>query len=718
MEYFLRSLKYLKPYRKRLSVAVACVVLIAVLWGGGLAMLMPAMKILIGDEGFHGWAWNTMAQDRLGARIVQQRIPAGTRVDGQPIALVLSVVDVEKDSPAHEAGIHPGDWLVGIGDDPNFDVQRADVLGRTIGTYSQGGTVNLRVYTPGKRSEDDTYAPGYTATVQLGEVGFKGEILGWMATQTEEPQTRAGRFPLLLVVLGIGIGMTILRDILRFTQEYLVDTAVWQGIMDLRCDNYNVVLHLPTTFFSEKGVTDTMSRFVQDTNELANGQTTLFGKTLVEPAKAIASIVLALILSWQLTLLAMVAGPPAYFLIRKFGKVMKRASRRALESWSAMLAVLEETLTGIRVVKAYTMESAERKRFRQVNQGLVKQQRRMSRINAATAPAVEALGITAAMGAVAIAGYWVLHDQLDSEIFIALMACLAAMFDPVRKLAKVSTRFQRSDAAAKRVFELTDTPQEHRVRNAPTLPVHSESIRFQDVTYRYPSAGDDALKDIDLEITYGQRVAIVGPNGCGKTTLVSLLPRLIDPQHGRILIDGRDVAEHSVRSLRRQIGLVTQDTVLFNATIAENIAYGLRRPSSEKVLDAAKRAFVDEFVRQMPDGYETMVGQHGATLSGGQKQRLAIARAILRNPAILIFDEATSQVDADSERRIHQAMEQFMADRTTLMIAHRFQTIMSSDLIVVMNAGRIEATGNHEDLLGTNELYRHLYKTQFVDADV
>ncbi len=244
------------------------------------------------------------------------------------------------------------------------------------------------------------------------------------------------------------------------------------------------------------------------------------------------------------------------------------------------------------------------------------------------------------------------------------------------------------------------------------LPRHSRAIELQNVSFRYPGAADDALRDINLTVQAGRTIALVGPNGCGKTTLVSLLPRLIDPTSGCVQIDGQDISQYSLRSLRRQIGLVTQDTVLFNATIAENIAYGLRRPKDADVLAAAQKAYVDEFVREMPEGYDTIVGEHGATLSGGQKQRIAIARAILRDPAILIFDEATSQIDADSEQRIHQAMDEFVQGRTALMIAHRFATVLQADEIIVMAAGSILNVGTHRQLLDRCELYRHLYKTQ------
>jgi ATP-binding cassette, subfamily B, bacterial MsbA len=299
-------------------------------------------------------------------------------------------------------------------------------------------------------------------------------------------------------------------------------------------------------------------------------------------------------------------------------------------------------------------------------------------------------------------------------IFMAWMATLAAMFDPVRKLAKVATQFQRSEAAATRIFELTDAEKEKSAPHAPSLPRHSRSLQFQSVRYRYPG-GEEALRGIDLDIAVGQTVAIVGANGSGKTTLVSLVPRLLDATTGRVLIDGTDVQSVSLRSLRRQIGLVTQDVVLFNATIAENIAYGLRRPKHEDVLAAARKAYVDDFVREFPDGYETMVGEHGATLSGGQKQRICIARAILRDPAILIFDEAMSQIDTDSEQKIYAAMREFIRGRTTLMIAHRFVLLDQADLIVVMDSGTIVDAGKHEELLARCEIYRQLCKTQLLD---
>jgi ATP-binding cassette, subfamily B, bacterial MsbA len=713
MKDFVRSLRYLKPHRKRLGVSIVCVLLIALLWASGIGMIVPAMKVLISPEGLHGWAWNSIAEDRVEAKVDLDFPTVETTVDGKPVTMLIDIVRVDKDSLADKSGILKRDWIIGIANS-NGEMQRLSVANANecMGLLLDADeNLTLEIFTPGGQGNQSR-----TVALPPGKLSAGTSVLGLAAKAIPQPATKAERFPILIWALLIVAVMTVLRDFLRFCQEYLVRSVVLRAIMDLRCDNYNVALRLPATFFAREGTSDTTSRFIQDTGEVARGMSTLFGKTLVEPAKAIATLTMAMILSWEMTLMAMVIGPPAYLLIRKLGKTMKKATRRALEGWSAMLAILEETLAGIRVVKAYTMEGTERKRFFKVNRRLLKQQQRIARAEAIVAPSIEAMGISAAMAAVALAGYRVLTGQLDTEIFIGWMALLMALFDPIRKLAKVSTIFQRADAAAHRVFELQDQEQEKRVKNAPALPIHSESIELSNVSFRYPGALEDSLQDINLKINHGETIAIVGPNGSGKTTLASLLPRLIDPTEGTVLIDGCDICTHSMKSLRKQIAVVTQETILFNATIAENISYGARKPSAEAVVAAAKRAFIHEFISELPDGYETMVGQRGATLSGGQRQRITIARAILRDPAIIIFDEAMSQVDSDSERRIHDAMEEFSEGRTTVLIAHRFATVLSADRIVVIDAGKINDIGPHAELLERCKLYNHLYKTQFVDS--
>ena len=710
MKNFRRSLKYLWPQRVRLGTAVVCVLFIAVLWAGSLGAILPGMKILISDEGLHGWAWRRSVEARLGLDTVGRPMRGQHAFGDQPLPLgvVLDVVRVKDDGSARAVGIREGEWLVGLDDGSGQRLLSAYDLAEAVAAKPDAGGLRLAVYDP------QTRQGRWVGGLGFARLGAGPRLLGTMARHLPND-----KFKLLLLLLGFGVVTNVLRDLLRFVQEYLVQIAVYRGLMDLRCENYNVVLHLPVTFFSEKGVSDTMSRFVQDTGELARGHITLFGKTLVEPAKMAASVAVALAINWRLTLLTGIVSPLAFLLLRKFGKIMKRASRRALESWADMLAILEETLTGIRVVKAYTMEPSERKRFFRINRALLRQQAHMAAIDSATSPAVESLGFIAAMAAGVLAGYWVINHSygMEASDMLALTGALAATFDPIRKLAHVNIRFQQAESAATRVFEMQDRPQEKRVPDAPSLPRHAHGIELRNVSFRYPNASADALKGINLTIAAGETVAIVGPNGCGKTTLVSLLPRLIDPTAGCVLIDGIDLAGVSIRSVRRQIGLVTQDSVLFHATVAENIAYGLRRPDPRHVLEASRKAFVDEFVRDLPDGYETMVGEHGATLSGGQRQRITIARAILRNPSILIFDEAMSQVDPESEQRIHQAMAEFVKGRTCLLIAHRFITVMEADRIVVMDAGRIVDSGRHSELIERCDLYRQLYQTQLMGAD-
>jgi ABC-type multidrug transport system fused ATPase/permease subunit len=706
MRDFAKSLRYLWPYRLRLALALVCTLLISLLWAAGLAAILPGAKVLLSPEGLHGWAYNLVVADRLADGLTSRMTPSDFLVEGQSLPFVLEVTRSGGESAA--SGLTSGLWLVGVEDgEPAHRLMRADALARLLAGAPGDKPLTLRAVRPDRREVA-------AVRVQLREPGLPARALVWAASWFREPQTYGDRFPMLAALLVAALIANILRDALRVLQEYLSTSAVLLGINRLRSDTFNVALRLPMSYFAGKGTSDTISRFIQDVGSLARGHILLLGRTLVEPAKAAASLVVALFLSWKLTLLALVAGPPAFLAIRHLGRMMRRLSRQALESFSQLLEVLQEAFTGIRVVKAYTMETAERKRFLRINAQLLQQSLKAFLIESTTAPVAEALGLTAAMGAVAVAGYWVLHGQndLDAEKFLALMACLAAMFDPIRKLSSVSTVFHASDAAAARIRELHDAATEPVVPHAPSLPRHRRSIELRGVSVRYEGAGEDALCDVDLHIAAGENVAIVGPNGSGKTTLVSLLPRLLDPTRGRVEIDGLDIARHSLRSLRRQIGLVTQDAVLFHATIEENIACGLRRASHEKVLDAARRAYVDEFVAKLPQGYATMVGQHGATLSGGEKQRIAIARAILRDPAILIFDEAMSQIDSDSERRIQEAMARFCRGRTSLLIAHRFATVLSADRIVVLRAGRVVDVGPHRQLLERCAFYRDLYNTQ------
>jgi len=352
-----------------------------------------------------------------------------------------------------------------------------------------------------------------------------------------------------------------------------------------------------------------------------------------------------------------------------------------------------------------------------VTKKLYKEQRKLNHYNALSRPVIETLAVIITAIPMMFAAKWVVDNTLKLDELVTLLLLLGAMLEPMRKLADVNSRVQQSNAAATRVFEIIDMDREaNSSHSLPKLARHAKSIEFREITFSYPGHEEVVLRDVSVKIKAGQTVAVVGGNGSGKTTLLQMLPRLYVPVQGQILVDGVDTSTVSLRSLRKQIGLVTQDTLLFADTIYNNIAYSTRHATRDQVLDAAKRAFVDEFVQAFPEGYETRVGEHGVRLSGGQKQRIAIARAILRNPSILILDEAMSQIDSDSEKKITMALREITKDRTVLMIAHRFQTVISSDMIVCLDRGEVAGIGTHSQLLESCAAYRKLYENQFKEA--
>jgi ABC-type multidrug transport system fused ATPase/permease subunit len=473
---------------------------------------------------------------------------------------------------------------------------------------------------------------------------------------------------------------------------------------------------------------------VQDAQGLQDGFKTVLGQSIQEPIKAALAFGLALWFDWQLTMFIVLFGPLMFAIIKKFGKKMRRASRKALQSSANMLGQLDASLAGVRVVKAAGAERHERRRYTRIMDGLVNEQLRMSRIDAMSTPILEILTLFVVGGIVLYATYLVrVKQSLDAITFFGLMTCLMAIGESLRKVSKVNNALQKSNAAAQRIFETLDVPVEKprdlakrdayratlsggKVGPLKKLAPIARSVVFENVSFTYPGAPSPALRGVNLSVPRGQSVAVVGRNGSGKTTLLALLPRFYNPESGRILIDNVDVAGVTLKSLRSQIGIVTQEPILFPGTIAQNIAYGLPGASREEIIAAAKQAFAHEFITEKPNGYDTELTGLGSGLSGGQRQRLCIARAILRRTPILILDEATSQVDAESEHLIQQAIERLMHERTTFVIAHRFSTILSADTIVVLDKGQVVGQGKHDELLKTCETYKNLYERQLFTA--
>jgi ATP-binding cassette subfamily B protein/subfamily B ATP-binding cassette protein MsbA len=520
-----------------------------------------------------------------------------------------------------------------------------------------------------------------------------------------------------LVVMSVG-----LRGVFDFWQESLVGNVVNLSLFDLRNRLYRNVIHLDVNNFTDDGSHQLMARFTNDMETLGNGTKTLFGKVVAEPMKALVCVVMASLICWQLTLMFLVLVPIAVYILTKVGRLMKRATRRLLERMSSIYKILQESFQGIRVVKAFTMEPYERRRFCSATRDYYHKTMWVVNLDALTSPVIEVLGM-AAIGAALLAGaYLVLtgknrilglqmtDERLDHETLLQLYAFLASIADPIRKLSSVYTRMQSGAAAADRIYSYMD--KQARVQgnaNGPRLPLHGSTIEFTDVCFSY-EPGRPVLTNLQLKIHHGETIAFVGKNGCGKTTLVGLIPRFFDPDHGSIYIDGYDIRTVNLRSLRQQIGFVTQDTTLFDDTIYNNIAYGNRRAKGEDVEKAAARAFAHDFICKLPAGYETRIGEAGAKLSGGQRQRLALARAILRDPRILILDEFTSQSDVESEALIHQALRDFIRDRTSLLITHRFGTLEIADRIVMVENGRIAAVGTHAELLRGSPSYQRLHE--------
>ncbi len=664
------------------------------------------MKVLIGDEGLHGWIYRSVAKNRSGLQF-QVTNKSHFTIDpetGEIKKPVLRVVAIENKSPADNLGLKVEDVVISV----DGKTDRDEILSWMALKENETAELTLVVKHPNDQIE--------TMNLLLDEkpiyAGLVFSLLKYIPDE-EGPDFKQKSIVFLIYFMLI---ITFVRCLLRFIQEYIVRRVTQRTLMALRQDTYNTAIRLPLGFYSSEGMADTLSRFVQDSNRINNGVVILLGKCIREPLKMISMLTFAFMINPKMTLVIVLGAPVAIGVIGLLGRKMKKATKRMLENWAKVLARLQETLQGIRVVKAYHREEYERKRFDQLAVKLLKQQFRLARVDAAMGPILESLGAIVATVVMLVAVRWLSSSQMAVDEFFALVAFLATTAESGRKLGNVFGRLHVADAAAARVFELMDQDGESSPDNAIELNLLQSSLEMKDVCFTYPNSPNPTINNVNLTVQAGQTVAIVGPNGSGKTTLLSLIPKFFELDSGQILMDGKDISDASLSSLREQIGIVTQQTVVFNDTIMANIAYGNPDATEQEIIEAAKKAYAHEFIEQTEDGYATIVGEQGATLSGGQLQRLSIARAILRDPAILIFDEATSQIDSESEAKIHQAISEFSHGRTSFMIAHRLSTIVEADKIVVMDQGEIVSEGTHQELLESCHLYQQLYQTQFGGA--
>lgn len=526
----------------------------------------------------------------------------------------------------------------------------------------------------------------------------------------------AGNFTMVKFIPFIVIGFSVIKGLSRYFQEYNIRQAGQLAIQDVRNELFSHSVYLSMSFFTRHSSGSLMSRILNDVNQLQKA----FSDTLVSVMKETLTMVTltgyAFYTDWKMALMAFVVVPSAAWPAAKIGKKIKKFSKRGQHAMGDLTGVLEQSFSGVKVIKAFATEKEEVEKFKLENFNYYTFVRKTFRYSAGTAPVME---ILTSLGVATVLWYGlnqVIAEELTKGEMFSILAAVLLMYGPLKNLTKVNNVLQRAIGAGERVFEVLD--QQSEISDAPDaleLPHCQGRVEFEEVTFSYND--EPVLQNFSVEVKPGEVIALVGPSGAGKTTIVSLLNRFYDPQAGRILIDGHDIRGVKQDSLHANMALVDQETFLFNSSIRDNICFGRKDADDAAVTAAIRQAYAEEFIQQLPEGLETVIGNRGLRLSGGQRQRICIARAILRDAPILLLDEATSALDTESEAMVQMALGNLMQGRTTIVIAHRLSTIMDADRILVLENGRLQESGSHQQLLAKAGLYKRLYDIQFREQE-
>ncbi len=524
----------------------------------------------------------------------------------------------------------------------------------------------------------------------------------------------------LLIILPVLImGVALLKGLFSYGQAYLMSYVGHCLIAKVRQQLFGHFLRLPVPFHHDHTSGRLVARVINDVNLLGNAIPSIAKDIFQQGLTLLAMLGVAFYQNWKLATMVVFIFPISAYAIVLIGRRIRTFSIRGLESMGDMASSVSEALKGIRIVKTYRAEETEQERFSKSNKQFMRANIKSGQVSAMASPLLEVIGVTGIAVIIWYGGFLVIDNQMKPGEFFSFLFALAMAYGPVRKLAGVNATLQNAIAAGQRTFDMLDRQNEYEQDQGHiVLPRVPHALEFQNVSFSYADDQKPALVKMNLAVQAGEIIALVGRSGSGKSTLISLVSRFYHPTEGVITIDGQDIQQVELESLRSQIALVSQDTVLFDETIRANIAYGVIETHDEAVVEAAKAAYAWEFIEQLPKGLDTLIGENGAKLSGGQRQRLAIARAILHDPPLLILDEATSALDTESERMVQAALATLMNNRTTLVIAHRLSTVQHANRIVVLNEGRVVEIGTHTELIRQNGSYKRLYETQFYDVPV